>query len=562
MRESIPPQSEVGREALLAWKKSKPENFFTSDSYFQNLLASHLKQEYQECLPQLESVGESAARRMNELAIESNRDENLPALQRFDRLGIRQERIAFHPSYHELGTLIWKTGVLRLLAEPGKELQLGSMIYLMAQNGEAGHVCPLACTAGATRLIQQIGSSEQKNTYLPSLLESDYSKRLHASQFLTEVQGGSDVGANSSKAVPVQDQPGWFRIYGEKWFCSVIDAGLFVITARPENAMAGTKGLGLFLVPRWINGAINQFTVNRLKHKLGTRSMATGEVEFSGALAEQIGPLEDGFKNVVGIVLDTSRIFNALAACGFMRRAYLEARSFAQHRYAFGNAILHYPLVRRTLARMRLDTCASLSATFRILEMNEAVKSRRIHVNANKYWTSLKCTQVVRHGIEILGGNGTIEDFSILPRLYRDAIVLESWEGTHNTLCMQILRDIVQREMHQHWLEETRVLISDVTQPEIYFHAERASTFTGDLEFRIEQLLQTSPEQRAGWIRSVVDRICILNGYVSLLKQCGNNPDEDEINLLEYYRKTYIDVVDSMDDQSMMSLERKVSHLY
>jgi acyl-CoA dehydrogenase len=562
MKESIPSQNDLGREALIAWEKSKATNFFTSDSYFQKLLGSFLKDEYLEILPQLESVGGLAASRMNELAIESNRDENLPVLQPFDRLGIRQEHIAFHPSYHELGALMWETGVLRLLADPGKELQMGSMIYLMAQNGEAGHVCPLACTAGAIRLIQQIGSSEQKKAYLPGLLESDYSKRLHASQFLTEVQGGSDVGANSCKAVPVQDQPGWFRIYGEKWFCSVIDAGLFVVTARPENAIAGTKGLGLFLVPRWLNGAINQFTVNRLKHKLGTRSMATGEVEFSGALAEQIGPLEDGFKNVVGIVLDTSRVFNALAACGFMRRAYLEARSFAQHRYAFGKTILHYPLVRRTLARMRLDTCASLSATFRLLEMDQGMKARRIHVNANKYWTSVKCTQVVRHGIEILGGNGTIEDFSILPRLYRDAIVIESWEGTHNTLCMQILRDFVQRGMHQHWLEEIRTSIEDITRPEIYYHAERAATFTGDLEFRIERTLQTVPDQRSAWIRALVDRMCILNGYVSLLKQCGEDPMDDEVNLLDYYRKTCIDVVDSMDDETMMLLERKISHIY
>ncbi len=557
MNNGIPSQSDIGREALIAWEKSKPKNFFTSDSYFQKLAEFKVK----EC-EELKSVGEMAAGKMNELAIESNRDENLPALQRFDPLGNRTEQIIFQPSYHELGALIWRSGVLSLLSEPGNDLLWGSMVYLMAQNGEAGHICPLACTAGAIKLIQQMGTSEQKNAYLPALLEKDYSKRLHASQFLTEIQGGSDVGANACTAMPVQDRPGFFRIHGEKWFCSVIDAGIFVVTARPENGSPGTKGLGLFLVPRRIDGAINQFTVNRLKYKLGTRSMATGEVEFCGALAEQIGPLAEGFKNVVGIVLDTSRVFNALAACGIMRRAYLEARSFAHHRYAFGKTILHYPLVRRTLARMRLDLCASLAATFRILEMNDAREARRIHVNANKYWTSVKSTQVVRHGIEILGGNGTIEDFSVLPRLYRDAIVIESWEGTHNTLCMQILRDFVQREMYQPWLEETRASISDVTQPAIYFHAERAATFTNELEFRIEQLLQATPEQKAAWIRSLVDRMCILNGYVSLLTQPGENPTEDEINLLEYYRKTYIDVSDLMGDETVLLLERKISQIY
>ncbi|MCI0411302.1 acyl-CoA dehydrogenase family protein [bacterium] len=561
MKKESPSQSEIGRDALIAWEQSKPKNFFTSDSYFQKLAGSFLKHD-EEMLQQLERIGESTAGRMNELAIESNRDENLPVLQHFDPLGNRLEQIVFHPSYDELGALTWATGVLRALTEPGKEFLMGSMIYLMAQNGEAGHVCPLACTAGAIKLIQQIGNTAQKDAYLPALLASDYSKRLHASQFLTEVQGGSDVGANACTAIPVQDRPGFFRIYGEKWFCSVVDAGIFVVTARPENATAGTKGLGLFLVPRRIDGAINQFTVNRLKRKLGTRSMATGEVEFHGAIAEQIGPVAEGFKNVVGIVLDTSRVFNALAACGFMRRAYLEARSFAEHRHAFGKTILRYPLVRRTLARMRLDACASIAATFRILAMKDEMKARRIHVNMNKYWTSIKSTQVARHGIEVLGGNGTIEDFSVLPRLYRDAIVIESWEGTHNTLCMQVLRDFVQREMQLPWLDEVRASISNAEHSAIYFHAERAATLANELEYRIDQLVKATQEERSSWIRSLVDRMCVLNGYVSLLKHCGEDPTKDEINLLEYYRKCYVDPTDPMGDQEMALLEQKISQNY
>ena len=144
-------------------------------------------------------------------------------------------------------------------------------------------------------------------------------------------------------------------------------------------------------------------------------------------------------------MLDTSRLYNAVTACGILRRAFVEARTFAEYRKAFGRPIFQYPLVRDTLAVIHADSAAALATTFRILELTDRCETedqraaRRIHVMANKYWTSLRCTESVHRAIEVLGGNGTIEDFSILPRLYRDAIVLESWEGAHNALCLQIL---------------------------------------------------------------------------------------------------------------------------
>ncbi|HSP06672.1 MAG TPA: acyl-CoA dehydrogenase family protein, partial [Acidobacteriota bacterium] len=422
--------AEMGRADLAAWKAARPNNFFLSDSMLQSILDAQLGPRFSEFAARWEDTGSLAAGPMNELAAESNLDENLPQLQCVGVLGEPLEHIAFHPSYHELGALVWGTGVLSLLAEPGNETVSGVHAYLMAQNGEAGHMCPVACTAGAIKLIQRLGTSEQKGLYLPRLLDSDYTSRLHASQFLTEVQGGSDVGSNACTAS--RDERGRFRIHGEKWFCSVMDAGLFVVTARPLGAPSGTRGLGLFLAPRKIDDRLNGFHIRRLKSKLGTRSMATGEAEFQGALAEPIGPLEDGFKNAVRIVLDTSRLQNAVSACGILRRAFVEAHSFAEHRKAFGSPILQYPLVRATLAAIQADAAAALATTFRILDLTDhadtedRITARRIHVMANKYWTSLRCTEGVHSAIEILGGNGTIEDFSILPRLYRDSIVLES----------------------------------------------------------------------------------------------------------------------------------------
>jgi alkylation response protein AidB-like acyl-CoA dehydrogenase len=276
------------------------------------------------------------------------------------------------------------------------------------------------------------------------LLEADYDRCQRGAQFLTEEQGGSDVGANLTRAV--RDGDAW-RLHGEKWFCSVADADQFLVTARPEGATDGTRGIGCFLVPRTVEGHPNGFTIRRLKDKLGTRALATGEIVFDGALAYPIGALEDGFKIAAGVVLNTSRWLNAVGSAAVMRRAYLEAAAFARERVAFGKPIVEFPLVRENLAVMRAEAEAALASSLEVTRLVDSTDTddiayHRVLVNANKFSTSAAATRAIRRGIEVLGGNGTIEDFSVLPRLWRDAIVFESWEGTHNVLCAQVARDL------------------------------------------------------------------------------------------------------------------------
>jgi acyl-CoA dehydrogenase len=348
-------------------------------------------------------------------------------------------RVEFHPAYHRAGRAIWATGVVG--AEPREQ---ASLLYRLSQAGEGGHTCPVVCTAGLVRALRTRASDELRERYLPALLETDYDRAERGAQFLTERHGGSDVGANRVEALPDGDV---WRLRGEKWFCSVADADQFVVTARPTGAPPGTAGLGCFLVPRAGGG----FRIRRLKDKLGTRALATGEIEFEGAPAYPLGRLEDGFKTAVS-VLNTSRWLNAVGSAGLMRRAFVVASEFARERDAFGGSIARFPLVRENLAVMKSEAAAALASTAQVTELvagiddekasDEDVLWHRLLVNANKFVTSLAATAVVRRGIEALGGNGTIEDFSPLPRLYRDAIVFESWEGTHNVLCAQVLRDL------------------------------------------------------------------------------------------------------------------------
>lgn len=356
------------------------------------------------------------------------------------RLGA-EGRVEFHPAHHRAGRVVWASGIIGADAR-----EQASLLYQLAHAGEAGHACPVVCTAGLVRALRTHADDELRERFLPPLLETDYDRAQRGAQFLTERHGGSDVGANRVEAVPDGDT---WRISGEKWFCSVADADQFVVTARPQGASPGTGGIGCFLVHRSGGG----FTIRQLKDKLGTRALATGEIEFDGAHAHALGAVEDGFRIAVSI-LNTSRWLNALGSTGLMRRAYLEASSFAREREAFGGPIARFPLVRENLAVMKSEEEAALASSMHLTELvarmdegaatEQDVAWHRILVNANKFVTSLAATRMCRRGIETLGGNGTIEDFSPLPRLYRDAIVFESWEGTHNVLCAQVLRDLAK----------------------------------------------------------------------------------------------------------------------
>jgi acyl-CoA dehydrogenase len=564
---------EHGRAELLAWERGKPTSYFDTDPNIQAVLRMHLGEQAQAHWERLEHVGQVSATLMDALACNASRDENLPVLRRWSDVGERIEEIVFHPAYHELGELFWRSGVLGVLSEPGHDVLAGALAYLLDHHGEAGHACPVACTAGAIKLLRAVGTEDQQLRYLPGLCETDYGKRIHASQFVTEVQGGSDVGSNDCLAEPARDRPGMFRISGEKWFCSVADAGLFVLTARVQGQGDGTRGLGLFLVPRRLEGRPNGFFLRRLKVKLGTRSLASAEIDFEHAIAEPLGRLDQGFKNLIGIVLDTSRVHNALAACGLMRRACIEAWTFAQHRRAFGRPIGTYPMVQQTLARMKVQTAAAMATTFRILALSdriagaagsaELVAARRTLVNINKYWTSLACTETVRNGIEILGGNGTIEEFSVMPRLYRDAMVIESWEGTHNTLCAQVLRDFAQRELHRPWLAELRDALGGVREPSSAEHRERASALLGDVTARLERLLGGDDAFAARHVRHVVDRMCVLHAYVSLLLErdweARHGAPTGKATLVELYQRLFVEPRDPMADDTLGTLQLELS---
>jgi alkylation response protein AidB-like acyl-CoA dehydrogenase len=466
--DAVQPGQAKGRSDLQAWDASQPENAYTADSHFKRVLPLYASQEpFEDLDAELTRFGAEVAGPVDELVRRNNLHENLPRLERYTGIGERIEQVDHHPTYHEAGSYIYGSGIIAAYEMHPNTTGVLSRMYVSSYNGEAGHNCPVACTAGVVRVLQEIAPDELREKYLPGFLDRDYDNHLEGAQFLTEVQGGSDVGQNATRAVEQAD--GSYRLFGEKWFCSNIDADVFLMSARIERANAstqdsstqeGTRGLGLFFVPRQLDsGEVNNFTVRRLKDKLGTRSMASGECDFRGAVAYHMGEPKDGFKNMMRLVINTSRLFNAMACMGLARRAYVTAQTYAEHRVAFDQPIINYPLVKETLANVKAEIDACVSASMHLSWLQDRMDSGqasdaekqffRMALNLNKVRTAKSARYACVEGIEILGGNGAIETFSVLPRMLRDSIVCENWEGTHNTLQMQIMRDMQKYGVHE-----------------------------------------------------------------------------------------------------------------
>jgi alkylation response protein AidB-like acyl-CoA dehydrogenase len=450
---SRPPTPAAARRDLADWEADRSRNAFRSDAHLRavtNRYVDGLRRD------DIEAVGRHFGKLMaGEVpALVAAAEASPPRLERHDAIGRRTESVVYSAQHHAAGAILWDAGLVSRAGNAGNSFEQAVLAYLASHEGEMGHLCAATCTTGLIRVIRRAGSSELRTRFLPRLTATDAAVAWRGAQYLTEVQGGSDVGANAMVASAAPD--GTYRLSGEKWFCSVAEADVFLVMARPVDAPDGTAGLGCFVVPRLIDGEPNAFAIHRLKEKLGTVSMASAEIEFEEALAYPVGDLDRGFKIMVTDMLNTSRWLNALGDVGMMRRAYVEAASYARHRRAFGRVIGEFPLVRRQVAELKAEWLGALHSTWALTALDEAVDLAtagvapvpaedaafyRFLVNANKLVCSEAATNLVRGAIEVLGGNGAIETFSVLPRLLRDCVVYEQWEGTHNVLAAQVLRD-------------------------------------------------------------------------------------------------------------------------
>ena len=489
-------------------------NFFEQDKGFQTIIGSLLPEEERgPVFASLRECGGLVAGRWDDLAREASRNENLPRIVKLDRVGRAVEKIDFGPLTRQLRREVAEFGVL---TRPQSELHKFALIYLLAHNGEASVMCGMSCTDGLMRAIEARGSEFLRDTYLPLLGSTE--TPLAGAQFVTEKDGGSDVGAINTEATPNAD--GTWSVTGNKWFCSNPDE-YFAVAARPAGSTGGTEGLALFMIPRVLpDGRVNALRYRRLKDKLGTRSLPTAEIDFEGAVAYAIGDVRDGFKTLMNYVINASRLHNAANACGFLHRAFLEARNYARQREAFSQPIVNYPLVQETLVTLLERSWRARLLTFRLIALvdqhtispadADQAMWQRFLTNLAKYRTADALVDSLRQAILVLGGNGIVEDFTVLPRLLRDSLIIETWEGAPNTLRMQIMRDGARSGVLDRWR-------SEMTRALELWPADFLAATRDRFERAFRQTTETLSEARlvdrrwaATYARRLVDRLAAL----------------------------------------------------
>jgi alkylation response protein AidB-like acyl-CoA dehydrogenase len=428
-------------------------NWYRDDLALGHILSRYLSPEaISWAEPILSQMGQQAPEQLQELA--ELADRHPPVLHPRDKFGNRVDRIEFHPAYERLKEASYGGGIIGKYYHPMVRTTLGAGIevvkfshsYLFGQ-AEQGLYCPICMTDGSAFLIEQFGNDAQKKTFLPRLTSSNLDKLWEGAMFLTEKAGGSDVGANETTARPLAD--GRYELFGEKWFCSNAGAEVVMVLARLPEGAAGTRGLGLFVLRRHDdNGNLNKLHLERLKNKLGTRSMPTGEVILNGSVAELLGAPERGFVQMAEM-LNLSRLYNATASLAVTRSVLREALRWCRARRTFGNTLTSYPLVRLALAEIACELEAAMHLVFDALARRgrvlcgEAIEEDghllRVVTPLAKYSTARLAVRSASEAVELLGGNGYIEDWPIA-RFYRDAQVLPVWEGTTNILTLDTLR--------------------------------------------------------------------------------------------------------------------------
>jgi alkylation response protein AidB-like acyl-CoA dehydrogenase len=425
----------------------RERNAFSDDAYLQSSLAGTARNLAARQRARLAAFGQWVAQEAEPAAAYSDQ-EAPPCLIQALEGGDPAARLVVNPRYGAIHREAYRHGMVGLNhgAEPEPFLLTFTMGYLLSQADISVH-CPVTLTGAVALVLDRLAPPELRARWLEPLTRMD-GTAWTGGTWATEKEGGSDIGASTTRA---RQTGGAFALSGLKFFCSNAGSDVAIATARPEGAPPGSVGLGLYLVPRIKpDGAPNSYRIQRLKEKLGTRGLPTGEIELTEAYAEEVAPPPRGFKLMIE-ALEFSRVHNIFAAAGAQRRAFIEALGHASRRTAFGAPILSYPMVQATLLDLQMELEASLLlalATARsfdqVWQRDRAPKDEerawlRLLVAAAKYRTADQAVRAASSAIEILGGIGYTEEYATA-RLLRDAQVLTVWEGTANIQALELLR--------------------------------------------------------------------------------------------------------------------------
>ena len=373
-----------------------------------------------------------------------------PVLRLFDRYGRRIDEVEFHPAWHELMALAIGEGLhTRPWAEPrpGAHVARAAGVMLMVQI-EAGVQCPTTMTYGVVPALKKAPALAAE--WLPRLYSRQYDKRMIPAarktgvlmgMGMTEKQGGSDLRANMTRAVPLEGGgPGTaYRLDGHKWFFSAPMCDAFLVLAQAPG------GLSCFFLPRFLpDGSRNAIHIQRLKDKLGNKANASSEVEFHAATGFLVGEEGRGVPTIIEMGNHT-RLDCALGSAGLMRQAVAQASHHTAHRSAFQKRLIDQPLMTNVLADLAIESEAATALVLRLARaydgQDDAAETafRRLLTPATKYWICKRGPMLGAEAMEVLGGNGYVEE-AIMGRLYRELPLNSIWEGSGNVMCLDTIR--------------------------------------------------------------------------------------------------------------------------
>ena len=426
---------------------------YASDPLLRAYLKRRLPREVHEAIrPDLQRFAQRVVSEIESYGEQAEAQE--PQLKSYDAWGRRVDEILVSPAWEALHRVAAEEGLIaigyeRLFGQHARLYQF-TKLYLYSPSS-AFYACPLAMTDGAARLLELYADPVLKQRALSHLCSRDPADFWTSGQWMTEKQGGSDVGQSATAAR--HEAGDFYRLEGHKWFTSATTSAMAMTLARIEDrdgqSVSGSRGLSLFyLETRDAAGGLNGIQIDRLKDKLGTRALPTAELTLAGCRAQRVGTEGQGVK-LMSSLFNVTRIYNAVIAVSFMRRMLALVRDYAQRREAFSRPLIELPLHQETLAHLEVQTRGAFLLGFALTDLLGKVECRtatadeaillRLLTPVVKLFTAKEAVALMSEAIEAIGGAAYIED-TRLPKWLRDTQVLAIWEGTTNVLSLDMMR--------------------------------------------------------------------------------------------------------------------------
>jgi acyl-CoA dehydrogenase len=512
-------------------------NYVDLDPALRPLIESYLDPADRQLLsPVLSALGADAADRLAPLA--DIADKNPPTLSQFDREGDRVDEIHYHHSYQQLVRAAYEEYGLSALSHRGlhgwvdvpPHLVKYILSYVFVQ-AEFGLACPVSMTDAAARTLRKFGEGEQIAEAIERLISTDPDRRFTGAMFMTEIQAGTDISQTST--VAEREGENW-ALSGRKWFASNPDADIILTLARFPGGDESTRGVGLFMLPKLRpDGTKNSYVIDRLKDKLGTRSMPSGEVTLDGAYAVQVGQLERGFRQMAEMV-NTSRLSNAMRATALMRRSINEALAHARQRVVFGKPLIEAPLMRRTLLPLQAEAEAALGLVFCAGDMlqsadggdADAAAQIRVLTPLAKNLICKRARFVTGEALEVRGGRGYIEEWPDA-RLVRDSHLGSIWEGSSNVIALDVLRCMRRQNTHRLLAQTMTAKLNTVTLAEAGPELRELLTRWSAIVDRGDAILSAEAEAAEALIGGYADDLAQLIMASLLLEQADSEVTRD-----------------------------------